>query len=280
MLMFTLCASAASAHLAGTPPFFEINGKLAAQYNVPSTSLEDFPLPQDIGIDRYLVNTKIEFHIKSEIIGVPPDVAKDTVFEWDFGDGTKATGLSNSHIYKTPGSYTISIDAVYQGDAALIESARLQVLPNSEYKLPVAVLTVNGSTANDPLVNVLHFPFNKNMHFDSNKSIVGNGKITAIRWDFGDGEQSNKSSIDHMYRLDSDMVFPVLRVEDENGFISDTFAQIDKSTESESTVQTNQKATVDDAQKKPSYLWVFWLAIIVAGGFLLKFIVSRYTIKK
>lgn len=261
--LFLFNFSTVSAHLAGQPPFFEINGKIAAQYNVPSTSLEDFPLPQDIGVDRYLVNTPIQFHIKAEILGVPRDIAQNTTFRWDFGDGTRGDGLDNSHIYKKPGSYTVAIDAVYKNDSVLIESAMLQVVPNTNYKLPQAQLYINDQMSNDPLIDILHFPFKTSLRFDASKTPEGSGKIVSYRWDFGDGNQSTEITTNHSYTLDSDMVFPVLRVTDENGFISDTFVQINKGDGTETPRPQKAKVQTDKNDSKPYLKIAFGFVFVV-----------------
>jgi hypothetical protein len=49
-------------------------------------------------------------------LAVPPAVAGQGEWAWDFGDGTKTRGPSGKHTYRTPGSYTITAT---QGDQVL-----------------------------------------------------------------------------------------------------------------------------------------------------------------
>src|SRR4051812_41879426 len=79
----------AFAHTAGQVPYFKVNGVFSNLYPVPTTSLSDFQLPQDDSPDTYLVNQSIDFELDLSRLPIPPEVVKETVFSWDFGDGEK-----------------------------------------------------------------------------------------------------------------------------------------------------------------------------------------------
>lgn len=222
---------AAFAHMAGQPPFFKVNGVYSALYPVPTTSIADFPLPQDLGPENYLVGKPIDFEIDTNQLPVPSDIVQKTAFSWDFGDGGSGSGFKNSHIYTKQGSYILTIHAQYDqvSGKALFQSVLLNVLPSSDYQLPQANILVNGKTSNDPLVDVLKFPYGSQLTFDAGGTSAASSKIVSYFWDFGDGQSANEIKVIHTYLKDlpQQQVFPVLRVKDENGFIADSFLEID-----------------------------------------------------
>lgn len=221
----------AYAHVAGQAPFFRINGTFSPLYPVPSTSLSDFPLPQDRGPKNYLINQPINFVIDPTQLAVPKDVFDQTKFTWDFGDGTAGFGSQLSHTYKRPGSYVLKIDAQYQdvSGAQLFQSIMLNVLPDANYILPRAVMAIDGKTLTDPLTDVASIPFGQAVQFDASKLSGGSSNIVSYFWDFGDGKSGTGQMISHTYdtKLVQQQVFPVLRVKVADGFIADTFAEID-----------------------------------------------------
>src|SRR5205823_1705523 len=68
--------------------------------------------------------------------------------------------------------------------------------------------------------------------FDAKKSQSSN-RIVEFFWDFADTTSSNDPTPTHQYNSDgkpglqSQLIFPVLRIKDEHGFISDSFVQIE-----------------------------------------------------
>ncbi|MEX2027902.1 MAG: PKD domain-containing protein [Candidatus Curtissbacteria bacterium] len=219
------------AHLAGQPPFFKVNGVYSGLYPVPTTSIADFPLPQDLGPDNYLVGKPIDFEIDTNQLPVPSDIVQKTTFSWDFGDGGEGSGLKNSHTYTKPGSYRLTIHAEYEQVSGnqLFQSVLLNVLPSPDYQLPKAKISVNGKTSRDPLVDILRFPYGTELTFDASGSSAPSSKIVEYFWDFGDSQTSGEAKTTHTYSKDlpQQQVFPVLRIKDENGFIADSFVEID-----------------------------------------------------
>lgn len=61
---------------------------------------------------------------------VDPDVTIDT-YEWDFGDGDTGTGVTTSHTYDDPGTYTATLEAVTDNQGAEgTTSQTITVVPN------------------------------------------------------------------------------------------------------------------------------------------------------
>lgn len=225
---FLLFPKNASAHLFGQPPFFKINNEYSNFYHVPLTSLYDFGLPQDAAPKNYLVGEQISFGFDENRLPAPPDVVEKTKFIWDFGDGESGSRLSNTHTYKKMGSYIITI---YADDGTtptpqLLESVLVNILPDQNYPLPKAVITVDGIQSKDPLTDILHFPLTNSLQYSASESKDEKTSITSYTWDFGDQKSSDKKVNSHSYSKDTQEVFVVLRIKDSNNFIADDFVEI------------------------------------------------------
>jgi hypothetical protein len=109
-----------------------------------------------------------------------------------------------------------------------LQSILLQVLPNKQYQLPRALLTVNEKQSSDPISEYLTVDMSKPLTFDGSKSATGSATKLKYFWDFGDGQSSTDGVVIHHYEQQkkSEIVFAVLRVTNNDGFMSDTYAQI------------------------------------------------------
>lgn len=262
-----------SAHLFGQPPFFRINGQYSQLYFVPLSSVADFALPQDGAPSNYLVNQSIQFDFDINRLPAPPDVVKKTKFTWDFADGTKGEGLAITHTYKKMGTYIL---VVYADDGTtpapqVIESVVLNVLPTSDYKLPQAVVTVNGKNGTKtPLVDIMPVDFSKPITFDASSSTDSTGTITSYFWDFGDQKSSTQKSTTHSYAPDSPQTYPLLRITDSNGFFSDQFVEIQSYKKTGGLPLTQSSSTSPRNSKTQSQLPIVLgiIAVLTAAGFM------------
>ena len=215
-------AGTAYAHGLNQPSFFKIDGQLVGYNDVLFISTF-FEVPQDKAPENYLVNQELDFEIDVIPLQVAPDVLQQTTFNWDFGDGTTAQGLKNSHRYTRPGSYVVNITSTYgNGPPQQIESALVEILPYKGYQLPKAVILVNGSQ--NPAVVL---PFTQPISFDATKS-SSSSKIVSYTWDFNDQTSGTQPVCQHRYDKPTDwqMAFVLLRVKDDRGFFSDTCVEL------------------------------------------------------
>ena len=253
--IFLLKNQVVLAHVIGQPPFFKINGKASNLYHVPPPQISSFDVPQDDGPEKYQVNQKLSFEIDVKALQVSPDIVKKTKFMWDYGDGTTAEGLINTHSYSNVGSYIVIIkaDTSALGDNSppqIFESVIVHVLSDKNYKLPEAVIKVNARQSKDPLADVLEFKTRSQLSFDATSSQDGSTKIATYQWNFGDGAFSDKPIENHTYKPEFLIMFPILRIKDANGFISDAFVEIDQKkdlvnqTNSNKPTETNQKGNI------------------------------------
>jgi hypothetical protein len=274
ILYSLILPASASAHLAGQPPYFRIDGQYSPLYPVPLTSLSDFPLPQDMAPGTYLINQNLHMDMDITRLPAPPDVVKKTQFSWDFGDGDKGAGLSQDHTYKKMGSYILTIKAFDGTTPApqLLESVLINVLPDWNYKLPVAVIKVEGQQSKDPLTDILRMPLGRSLHFDASSSKADSSRIVSYFWDFGDQKSSSQVTEDHSYTKDTTQIFPVLRVKDANGFIADNFVEVENQLVTDGAVSSNPNVQAPSNTKKgyttPVILGL--AAVLIIGGMALK----------
>jgi hypothetical protein len=280
-LIFIFSISPTYAHTPGQPPFFKINNQFTAYYHIPSSSTSDFELPQDSAPKAFLVGEKIEFEIDTTQLPVPKEILDKTNFEWDYGDGGKATGLKNSYSYSKAGSFVFKIMADSEEGAGpqLLQSTFINIIPSSDYKLPKAIIEVNGWTSKDPLTDILDTKFNRDFKFSAEKSEEGSSEIVEYFWDLGDGNTNKGEKVTHNYSTNPYTVFPVLRVKTKDGFISDSFIQIkDKSfiTGGNSGGFLQNALSDNKVSGKPNFLKY----LLIGAGILVGIYVVTFVIQK
>lgn len=251
----------ASAHIAGQPPFFLMNDRYADYYPVYTTSLSNFSLPQDIAPETYVVNQPITMKIDKTVLPFPPEVIETIQFSWDYGDGGTNTGIENTHTYTKPGSYLLKVNADYGGYAGpdaqpTIQAVLIQVLPNKEYKLPQAKIVINNKGITDPLTDTITLPSGEKIILDASSSIQGTAPITEYFWDLGNGEKSSEKKLSFSNITNQAYLFPFLRVKDANGFISDTYIQI-------------ENTTTQNTTNKNSFLNNFGVPLLIGGNIVI-----------
>jgi PKD repeat protein len=97
-----------------------------------------------------------------------------TAYEWDFGDGTKASGRVVSHVFAKPGAYDVRLTVKDDsGTANGIDFAETRAVVNAP---PVAKAGTNLIAAPSDDVRL-----------DASGSYSPSGKIVSYRWDFSDG---------------------------------------------------------------------------------------------
>lgn len=267
---FILCflfivPSQVNAHLAGQPPYLRINGQYTNLYPVPVSSADTFNLPQDLAQGTFTVGEKLQFVMESDKLPAPPEVIKKTTFTWDFGDGSPTlTGLQAEHTYTRMGSF---VQIIYADDGTLsqpqlLSSVLINVLPSTDYKLPTPKIYVNQLSPDDPLTQPLKFDLTKPLQFDGSKSQDGTGKIVSYEWDMGDGTTKTSPLFQSSYSSQTNQVFPVLRIKDENGFIADTYIEL----ETGNPVENNAiiRAT-SNTVKSPQFLPGFSMVLFAIG---------------
>lgn len=136
--------------------------------------------------------------------GAAPDGSQLVLFNWNFGDGTTATGPLVTHTYNTAGNYIAQLTAV--SDSAQTARATVQITVRSGVnEAPTAEITATPNNGPVPLI----------VDFQANASDP-DGSIVSYEWDFGDGSTGNGANIEHVY-LDSGLFVALLTVTDDDG---------------------------------------------------------------
>ena len=227
-----------SADPGGYTPFLTINGSYTTLYPVSVSSLpySQFNMPLYAAPDSYLLNQPLTFVLDSNLLPVSREDLPNALFHWDFGDGAKADGLQNTHTYTKIGSYILSIQLEnaphytplnFYDLSIPFNAVLINILPDKSYKLPKAVIAFNQQGVKDPLLDYVQLDFRQPLVFDATPSIAGSTPIVSYFWDFDDQTQSTLATGSHQFDNASGQVHPVLRVTDANGFISDTFIELD-----------------------------------------------------
>lgn len=243
-VIYGVVGKRASAHGSG-PPYVKVNG-LYAQTN-PLTTYTT-PTKFRVGADlaspsAFLVNKSIAFEIDEQFfpnpyrfaanplggIAVPSKEQITPQFQWDFDDGSQLVeGTKVSHSYAKPGTYIVNVLVKFPGkttEYASVNTVQLNVVPHAEYQLPEAVIGVEEAVIENPARDVQEIAPGKPVRFSGGSS---RGQITKYQWDFADGSDYTDKDVSKRFRYDDYFpIFPVLRVTDQNGLVSDTFVFLD-----------------------------------------------------
>jgi PKD repeat protein len=121
-------------------------------------------------------------------------------WQWDFGDGSGSTLQDPTHVYSSPGRYTIVLTAIGPGGSVskvattsitvgganpIMSAVRAAVAAVVE-KPPATTFTMSSASGTAP--------------FSVNFTNVTTG-VSGLMWDFGDGVVSNEQSPTHTYYL-------------------------------------------------------------------------------
>ena len=105
-------------------------------------------------------------------------------YEWDFGDGTKKTGVSVNHAYTTPGRYVVTAVASNTGSRM---DRTLNIIVDRR-PVPAAILSAGVSKTQPEVEETIRF----------SAEIAGTEPI-SVEWDLGDGTKANQLTVQHKY---------------------------------------------------------------------------------
>jgi PKD repeat protein len=110
-------------------------------------------------------------------------------YQWNFGDGGRASGRITQHEYGTAGTYVITLTVA---DAFGVTQSTSQTINVGAGVLPTAAFV---TSPNAPLPN-------QDVFFNASASRAAPGRtIVSYQWDFGDGTSGSGQQVAHRYAL-------------------------------------------------------------------------------
>ena len=106
---------------------------------------------------------------------------------WEFGDGMKAFGPVLSHVYHSPGIYTVKLTVVDDSNTST-NTARDEMKLNINH-IPIADAGPDILAAPDEMIVL-----------DGSSSVDPDGEIIKWEWDMGDGHKLNGKQVSHAYQ--------------------------------------------------------------------------------
>lgn len=152
--------------------------------------------------------TNAQFNASASTVSSGRTVAS---YAWDFGDGTKGTGISPTHRYADAGTYQVTLTVT---DSAGSEG----------------VVTKDVLVHVPPTADFTHTETGLDASFNSSaSSATGGAEITGYSWDFGDGSTSSQATPTHTF--DADGTYAVKLT------VTDSFGSTSSSTIKQVTVK-------------------------------------------
>jgi PKD repeat protein len=131
-------------------------------------------------------------------------------YQWNFGDGNTGSGVTTSHTYAVPGTYSITL-TIEDNDG--IQSTNTQSV------------TVSAAPNNAPTASFLHNQTDLQVSVDASNSTDGDGTITGYSWNFGDGNTGSGVTASHTYAVPGTYTV-TLTVTDDDGAIDTNPQQV------------------------------------------------------
>ncbi len=171
------------------------------------TVIPNQPPIADAGQDMtVLVNELVTFNASNS---TDPD-GVITNYLWNFGDGTTSNGVTVTHSYSNPGTFTVILNVTDDDGVTTTDQIIVTVLAE-----PVAVINTNTTKGYSPL-SVL---------FNASDSYDIDGNIISYHWDFNDSTTSTNAEETHEFTAPGEYNV-TLTVTDNDGLTSTAWVLI------------------------------------------------------
>ncbi|MEM4662794.1 MAG: PKD domain-containing protein [Candidatus Diapherotrites archaeon] len=164
-----------------------------------------------IKVNKYFGNAPLTVEFDASNSFDPDGSIKS--YEWDFGDGSKDSGVAKSHTFASKGIYFVKLCVTDENNLASEATVTIQV--GLESYNPVPIILADKYYGEVPLT----------INFDGSSSFDPDGSITKYYWKFGDGGTSTDKKPTHTYEKMGNYLVS-LTVEDDKGNKSTAYQRI------------------------------------------------------
>jgi PKD repeat protein len=137
-------------------------------------------------------------------------------YSWDFGDGNTASGVTMSHTFTSPGTFTVVLSVTDNRGATGSAQQVITVTDESGAVPPQASFTATPTSGEAPLT----------VSFDASASSAPGGSIVSYQWTFGDGSSGSGATTSHTYATPGTFTV-VLSVTDNQGLTAQAQQEIE-----------------------------------------------------
>lgn len=139
-------------------------------------------------------------------------------YDWDFGKGLTATGITVSKVFDTPGSFVVTLKVTDDATAFATTTQTVTVTGNNGAGAPTAKLVVSPSTLLTTSTNV---------NFDASTSTPASAPIVTYNFNWGDGSSTSQSGAIAQHQFAKAGTYVVLlTVTDSEGRQGTVFASV------------------------------------------------------
>jgi PKD repeat protein len=185
--------------------------------------------PPTTSISANRTSAKVDEAIALDGSGSSDADGSITSYEWDFGDGTTATGPDATHRYASAGEYTVTLTTQDNDGATSSDTVTVSVAENQP---PSASATANRTSAK----------VDEAVAFDGSASSDSDGTITSYEWAFDDGTIATGPTATHRYSS-TGTYNATLTVTDDNGATSTAEVTVEVTTNVAPTVSISANRT-------------------------------------
>ncbi len=165
-------------------------------------------IPNQLPVARF--NTTPATGIAPELISFSgltssdPDGDAISSYDWEFGDGSVATGSIVTHQYNSAGTFTAKLTVT---DSKGGKGSATQNIVIQQNQLPIASFAATTDTALGTLKS----------HFDASASTDSDGSIVSYLFDLGDGTTATNAVVDHIYEQPGSYQIKLTVTDNKNG---------------------------------------------------------------
>ena len=181
-----------------------------------SLSVSELESPPQHGSNRFTVYSNTDITYSALISDGSSSINDKSTVNWDFGEGSKKSGLSANHNYKSIGEFTLRLDVAVQdsGNTFTKSVTYIAKVVNKPDPKPPEI-TPPVTPRPDISIFISNFkPMpafgNKAAQVNLNENLVftafisgtysDTAKLVSVRWIFGDGNSKNGISVNQTFR--------------------------------------------------------------------------------